>query len=89
VATCRSCGAEIRWVTLAKGAKKHPVDRQPRCAFERGPRSLLGAIAVPADINKAFVISQYTTISELQETIVYRSHFASCPDADKHRKAAA
>ena len=70
--TCKSCGADITWVTLhPRGGgkpKPHPVDTS---SIEKG-RLVLSATG-PNDEIKAGV----------RPTAV--SHFATCPAAGKHR----
>ena len=57
---CKSCGAQIRWVTMTSG-KKMPLDMPPQMV-----------VCVTGDCG--FITDGYT------------SHFATCPQADQHRK---
>lgn len=67
---CKSCGAPIRW---ARSVNDKPIllDAEPH---EQGNLELSGGVAryVTPDLNAI-------------ETR-YRSHFATCPNADEHRK---
>lgn len=80
MSSCRSCGAEILWITMEDSGKKMPID------------------VVPDDANGTVVIlggtkGRVCTRSELVHYAAcgrrfYRSHFATCPNAREHRKAA-
>jgi hypothetical protein len=72
-AKCQSCGAPIRWAKTTTG-RRMPLDAQP---VSNGNVVLTdgGTLAVPRN-------------DELHSgSPRYRSHFATCPDAAKHRKA--
>ena len=75
---CKSCDAEILWVETTKGGKM-PVDA--------GPRKMV--ILVRGDhghrVDKRVGQDE---VDELKGEVVtaYTAHFATCPDADKHRK---
>jgi hypothetical protein len=78
MAICRSCGAEINFIRLKSG-KYNPVDVAKR-TFKEG---------VGADI---FITSrgevlrgEPMSIEEGANKVGYTSHFATCPNADKHR----
>jgi hypothetical protein len=69
---CRSCGAPILWALTDRG-KRIPLDELPLAAIPPG----------------SFVVSG--TGDELRASTVapvplYRSHFATCPNADEHRR---
>jgi len=77
-ARCKSCGAEIVWA-LTDQDKKMPVD------------------AAPADDGN-ITLNWLPSLNEYRAIVVgartpnahgprYKSHFATCPDRDKHRKA--
>ncbi len=71
---CRSCGAAILWVKSARTGTLMPLDAAP---VENGNIFIKDGLAV--------VLS-----GDLFETMLdgprYQSHFASCPNAAKHRK---
>jgi len=78
VVECRSCGAPMFWVTTAKG-KKMPLDSEPVSN---------GAFVLDGDPLE----SGEQKVKHIGERSEYRgerfsSHFSTCPDADKHRKA--
>lgn len=68
---CRSCGAKILWVELGS-TRRMPVDAEP---VEGGNVLLRGGFA---EIIKPQEV--------LPGTPLYKSHFATCPHADQHRK---
>jgi hypothetical protein len=81
-AHCRSCGASIVWATTIIG-KAHPFDAQPS---DDGTFYL-----VCEDDGKDFAVHMHAQDARAEaaaraEAPRYRSHFASCPDAAKHRR---
>ena len=75
VTTCGSCHAEILWAPTATG-RRMPLDRTP------DPD---GNVVLLDD--RAVVLSPEARDQLPTETPRYRSHFASCPNANTHRKA--
>jgi hypothetical protein len=71
---CRSCGAPIVWA-LTSSSKRMPLDADPRAD---GGFWLISGCAVA-------VGSAQTETEPLRPR--YVSHFATCPNARKHRKA--
>ena len=71
MATCKSCGAEIKWARTASG-RRMPLD-----ADERGNIIIENGVlkVVPKDEIGGILAATYT------------SHFATCPQAKTHRKA--
>jgi hypothetical protein len=76
---CRSCGAEILWITTFSG-KKMPVDAE-KIHFYAGEGNELF-------VTDGGAVVHGTRAEEGQEHthIGYISHFATCPNADKHRR---
>lgn len=74
MAKCFSCGAEIVWALTEKG-KRMPVDAEP---VADGNLEL----DVRTDPPLAIVHGQPT----LDGGPRYVSHFATCPNADRHRQ---
>jgi hypothetical protein len=64
---CRTCQAEIIWITMEESGKAHPVN----------PKPVQMVLATGEDdrTKRGRVVS------------VYESHFATCPQADEHRKS--
>lgn len=73
---CKSCQSEIKWVLLKSG-KRMPVDPLPLETPESGT-----IIKVWPD-GEAEVIKQLGDLDDY--CTYYRSHFATCPDADDWR----
>lgn len=69
MATCRSCGAPIRWENTVTG-RKMPLDAEPVLEVGRGVFSLNEDDLLVAEAARP----------------LFRSHFATCPNADEHRK---
>lgn len=78
-ARCRSCEAEIVWTFTGTG-KRMPLDVVPVPADTRGP--LFALRARPQGGYLAFAASS----AMVEDTVLYRSHFATCPHADEHRR---
>lgn len=72
MSTCKSCGARIAWVRTENG-KNMPVDAEP----ER--RVVVVVRAVGPDLPDEEVARVVDT---------FKSHFATCPNADRHRTKA-
>lgn len=71
MATCRSCGAQILWANTPKG-KAIPLD----------------AVQVPHKGNVRVNGRRGRRVAIFVEAGQgnYQAHFATCPDADAHRK---
>lgn len=67
---CKSCGAEIIWVRMDESGKAMPIDAIPE------KRVVL--------LDRTFGAQDPTPVAKMETT--YISHFATCPNADKHRK---
>ena len=82
MSTCRSCGEPVTWATTEgrpdKPSKRIPLDPQPHpdgthYLRPRGDGSMQ-AVHVPV-LERAACPHQR-----------YRTHFATCPQADRHRR---
>jgi hypothetical protein len=74
---CKSCGALILW-TLTEAGKPMPVDFAP---------STDGTVAINVDVDERGRRVWRSRVAQIGEPIVRRkSHFATCPNAGKHRK---
>jgi hypothetical protein len=86
-AHCRSCGADIIWAVTEKG-KAMPVDPTPLpdgniVLSMRTNQAPVAAIQTKESIEYLLAQAKYTG----QEHLLFKSHFATCPNATKHRKA--
>lgn len=79
--TCRSCGAKILWIRMVSG-KWHPVNADPEYALE------LPGIGRRFFVTEDGKIIRGECCTEHADGAVraYTSHFATCPNADKHRR---
>lgn len=70
---CRSCGAAIRWVLLP-GGKRMPVDAAP---------AVDGSVLLGAnDTASVLAVADRARCT----APLYKSHFATCPQAAQHRR---
>jgi hypothetical protein len=79
IARCRSCGAEVRWVST-KADRRMPLDAWP---------SRDGNVQLVADQGQlvAEVLrSGRAAEARARGLELFRSHFATCPNADAHRR---
>lgn len=71
---CRSCGAPVRWVKTRTGALM-PIDEAPDPAGNVG-----------IDKEGVAVILAREKLKQGWGGLLYRSHFATCPNAKQHRR---
>ena len=76
---CRSCGAEIKFIKLKSG-KWNPVDTQKRTLIKGEGNEVLVAE------NGEIITGRFASIEEGANAVGYISHFATCPNANSHRK---
>jgi hypothetical protein len=78
IVKCRSCGAEITWAKTSTGATM-PVDVAPsddgNIVLLDGPRGFL-AVTLHDDERRSYRPDKKR----------HKAHFATCPDANVHRK---
>lgn len=77
---CKSCGAEIMWITTTTG-KKMPVDADP-VQFHQDPAGR----EIFVTKGGAVVRGITAKAGEKDVSTGYNSHFATCPFADQHRR---
>ncbi len=75
---CRTCRAPIRWAATEHG-RKMPLDADPYTGPEPG-----GLFAVRYVNGERIAVAAPPAAFEGEP--LYRSHFATCPQADQHRK---
>jgi hypothetical protein len=77
---CKTCKAEIRWAIWVDSGRTVPLDLEPAengnvaLVDPRVPGSAPGAVVIPEARRGRYAGSLYV------------SHFATCPDADEHRR---
>ena len=86
-AKCRSCAAEIYWARMISSGKAIPLDVEPRkdgnlwCS-QRQTSTGIELVAVPAQ-----ALDDPRLDSFNRDRRRWVSHFATCPNATKHRGA--
>lgn len=77
--SCSSCGARIVWVRTERG-KRMPMDPEPYHGLESaGVFVLRDRYAAEGPLAIAVAPAAF-------DEPLYRSHFATCPNADTHRR---
>jgi hypothetical protein len=77
-ARCSSCGAPIAWVKMIDSRKANPMN--PNADPERGNvavKNNMGRTLKKAELEQA----------RAEGTVLYLSHFATCPNGKSHKKA--
>ena len=82
VCKCRSCGAEIVWVTMQGSGKKMPCDAELIHAVE--DKDSKTSFVLPGGIVKQGRAGRHPNGEA--DFVGYRSHFETCPDADRFRR---
>ena len=84
--TCRSCGASVRWA-LTNNGKRTLLDAE--CS-DQGNTVLL-MVPVAGDPVSIAVVLGGEVLEKARDggATLRTSHFATCPNADQHRKKAA
>lgn len=78
MSNCKSCGSELLWVKMLGTGKRMPLDALP---------SPFGTVHVEADGIAEVITDKKDREDRLQHNEpLYRSHFATCSAAAKHRK---
>ena len=80
---CRSCGAEIIWIKMASG-KNMPVDAKPISYSENLHPSAKGKDILTLVTEHGSIVR--TVFDPGGDKVGYTSHFATCPNANQHRK---
>jgi hypothetical protein len=78
MSACRSCSAPLLWATT-EHERKIPLDPEPYTGDD--PRGLF-VLRYP----HGYAVAMATTPDAFPGEPVYRSHFATCPRADEHRR---
>lgn len=80
---CRSCGAEVLWVEWPSG-KRMPVD----AVADNRPVGRGGELVLThrREADK-LLVEKFNPTRHDKKRNRYTSHFATCPNADEHRRA--
>lgn len=76
---CKSCGAEIKWIKMKSG-KFNPVDPYKRTIIKDGGRDVL------VTDDGELISGTFCAYENGANGSGYVSHFATCPNANGHRK---
>lgn len=81
---CRSCGTSVLWCRTTNG-RNMPVDA---LAHEDGNVFVTWGQDDLAGVRLATVLTGDVLVARRLESpeLMHRPHFATCPDADKHRR---
>ncbi len=80
-AVCRSCGAKIIWTLTAKGTRM-PVDAEP----VKNGNLVIEKIDEPFRAHERGEVNNYRSRAVMVGEGDRVSHFATCVNADAHRK---
>ena len=80
---CRSCGADIIWIKMASG-KAMPCDAAKISYSTALPPSAKGDDVLTLVTDRGTVVQ--TVFDPAGDKHGYTSHFATCPNANQHRK---
>jgi hypothetical protein len=84
MATCRSCGAEVRWVITAGEGKEMPIDVVP---VENGNLEVVGRAQNRYGAEVAKVACRNPGELSMLDGVRFVPHFATCPDAADWRRS--
>lgn len=82
VCKCKSCGAEIVWVTMQGSGKKMPCDAELIHAVKDDTAKT--SFVLPCGIIKRGTAGRHPNGEA--DFVGYRSHFETCPEADRFRR---
>ena len=83
MSACRSCGAPVEWSITAAFARRMPLDLGEH---EDGNSAVVGRDAKGAPIVVVLGPDDLARVRELGVVELRRSHFQTCPEADKWRR---
>lgn len=85
---CKSCGAEITWIKTRDG-KSMPCDSEP-VYFIPDPKGKSLIVTDNGQTVKGDIVDKKVALYSQDEKVTvmtgHISHFATCPNANKHRK---
>lgn len=80
MAECRSCGAPIKWIKTTAG-RSMPCDAEGR-TYKENPNGAAVIITESGNVVRADI----DVDSKQASGVGYISHFATCPNANRHRR---
>lgn len=81
MAKCKSCGAEIIWIKMASG-KMMPCDAKP-VSYQTAVPGTKGTLTLVTPDGRV----ASGVFNPDSDKIGYTSHFATCPNANQHRRS--
>lgn len=81
---CRSCGADIIWIKMKATGKAMPCDSAKISYSENMHPRATGNTVLTLVTEHGTVVR--TAFDPAGDKIGYTSHFATCPNANKHRR---
>lgn len=81
---CKSCGREIVWIKMSSG-KAMPCDAAPISYSENMHPNAKGNNILTLVTEKGTIVR--TVFDPSGDKVGYTSHFATCPNANQHRRA--
>lgn len=79
---CKSCGAEVLWVRTDKG-RPMPLDCPPSALMPSDAGPVTGVFDEWGRARRGYVTDE----TDPEHVLVSVSHFATCPNANRHRKS--
>jgi hypothetical protein len=90
VASCESCEARLLWA-ITWGGKRMPLDAEPVGDEQSAPSQVFVLMKrgddTPLALSLARLSDEAMIAAKKNGVSLYRSHFATCPNADEHRAA--
>ena len=83
--TCKSCGAKIVWITTTQG-KQMPCNAE-QVQYQENKRGSALIVTKDGDVVRGNIIDdKQTSLVPVVDGVGYVSHFATCPNAARHRR---
>ena len=83
MSVCKSCGQEIKWIKMASG-KSMPVDALGISYSEELHPNAKGDNVLTLVTDRGTIVR--TVFDPAGDKTGYTSHFATCPNANAHRR---
>ena len=83
--TCKSCGAKIVWIKTTRG-KQMPCNAE-QVQYQENKRGSALIVTKDGDVVRGNIIDdKQTSLVPVVDGVGYVSHFATCPNAARHRR---
>ena len=85
VTTCKSCGAKIVWIKTQNG-RSMPCNEE-QVEYQKNYRGSALIVTKDGEVARGNIVKDSgSALAPIVDGIGYVSHFATCPNADKHRR---